>query len=81
MLAKSEIERQLKHFKTDRTTDAAETAVWIKALEWVLGDDAHRRAYDAWIMETMPAPTRPAEWTPRELLLRHSLIMALERLR
>jgi len=81
MLAKCEIERQLEHFKTACTTDAAETAIWIKALEFVLGNDAHRLAYAEWLRSIEPEPVELSKRTPREIVLRHSLLSALERLR
>jgi hypothetical protein len=79
MRSKADIERTLKHMKTDCPTDAATNAVWIAALEWVLGDDAHRAAYDDWLRQIEPPP-QPG-LTIHEIMLRHSLFMALERLR
>ena len=79
MLAKSEIERQLEHFKTACTTDAAETAIWIKALEWVLGDDAHRAAYATWLAAFDMADFPPA--TPGERVYALLLDAAIIRLR
>lgn len=48
MRAKSEIERQLEHFKSGKCGqhDSPTNQVWIEALEWVLGDPAHRAVYD-----------------------------------
>jgi len=79
MRSKADIERTLKHMKTDCPTDAATNAVWIAALEWVLGDDAHRAAYDDWLRQITPTPELPS--TAREITLKYSLLMALERLR
>jgi hypothetical protein len=60
---------------------AAVNAIWIEALEFVLGDDAHRLRYD----ELIQAIAAPLDDEPnaagREILLEHSLRMALLRLR
>lgn len=87
MRAKREIEHTLEHLKSPAcTADAAINAVWIEALEWVLGDAAHREAYAEWLRQIEPPPLRAADAavtgaTARELVLQHSLFMALTRLR
>ena len=66
--------------KSDCPAAPAVNAVWIEALEWVLGDDAHRTAYDDWLRHIEPSDDA-GEHTPRELVLKHSLLMAIQRLR
>jgi hypothetical protein len=81
MRMKSEIENQLAHFKAGCTADPAVNATWIQALEWVLGDAAHQQAYAEWIRTIEPLPARTDAPTPSELILKHSLLQALGRLR
>lgn len=82
MRSKTDIERTIAHMKNGNcTASAATNAVWIEALEFVLGDDAHRLKYDEFIASIEPEPVELSELTPRELALRYSLLMALERLR
>lgn len=58
-------------------------AIWIEALEWVLGDEAHRAAYDDWLRHIQPGEEHAdvKMLSAREVGLRDSLLMALERLR
>jgi hypothetical protein len=81
MRTKSEIERVLEHFSGNTcSTPAAEKAVWIAALNWVLGDNDHKRMYQNLLRHLEPEePTR--DHTARELVLTHSLLIALARLR
>jgi len=78
MRSKAEIERTLRHMKAGCPTDAATNAVWIAALEWVLGDDAHRAAYALWLAE-IDITVQDSVMSPRLLIVK--LLMALERLR
>jgi hypothetical protein len=82
MRSKTDIERTLAHMKTGNcAASAATNAVWIEALEFVLGDDAHRLKYDEFLRAiAAPLDDAPAA-AGRELLLEHSLRMALLRLR
>jgi hypothetical protein len=90
MRSKSEIEKTLAHLKSSACTgDPAVNAHWIEVLEWVLGDAEHRATYNEWIRHIDPitdeATTLPPLFadnhTPRELVLKYSLLSALERLR
>ena len=51
MRLKREIERQLEHFQNGKChhTGSPENEIWIKALEWVLGDPDHQNAYAEWL--------------------------------
>jgi len=60
---------------------AAVNAVWIEALEFVLGDDAHRVKYDEWLQAIAAPLDDEPNATGREIVLEHSLRMALLRLR
>ena len=82
MRSKTDIERTLAHMKNGNcTASAATNAVWIEALEFVLGDDEHRLKYD----ELLRAIAAPLDDSPhsagRELMLEYSLRTALTRLR
>ena len=77
MRSKAEIEKTLAHMKADCTADPAVNAIWIAALEWVLGDEAHRQAYADWLREIHPP--KNGITTPYEITVK--LLMALERLR
>lgn len=86
MRSKAEIERVLNHMRTDCAGEPAHNAVYMEALEWVLGDDAHKQAYDEFIRHLEPpeltgSTTSELHRTTRELLLEHSLLRALARLR
>jgi hypothetical protein len=84
--SKRRIEQQLAHFKTDCESAhdpaiAQEIAGWVKALEWVLGDEDHRAAYATFIAELEKTASLPRdEATTRERVLSLTLSMALERL-
>jgi hypothetical protein len=81
MRAKSEIERTLEHLKAgDCAADPAVNAIWITALEWVLGDEDHRKAYDEWLKAIKP-PEQITDCTTVELQLNYWLTMAYNRLR
>lgn len=52
MKSKREIENQLAHFRTDcPQSGTAENEIWIRALEWVLGDLEHQANYALFIKE------------------------------
>lgn len=68
MRSKSEIEKTLAHMKADCTADPAVNAVWIAALEWVLGDEAHQQAYNHWL-NTISHATEPPFHTTDEKFL------------
>ena len=87
MRSKREIERQLEHFKngTCHHTGSPENGIWIKALEWVLGDPDHQNAYAEWL-KTLDAFIKPFSeidkpMPPAELAQAFALRQALERLR
>jgi hypothetical protein len=81
MRSKSDIERTLAHMTTGNcTASSATNAVWIEALEFVLGDDAHQAKYDEFLRAiSAPLDDAPAA-AGRELLLEQSLRLALLRL-
>lgn len=80
MRSKTEIENQLAHFRTACTAAPEVNAHWIEVLEWVLGDDEHKHAYTEWLRHIEPS-NDAGDHTPRELILKYSLLCALERLR
>lgn len=92
MQSKRRIELQLAHFKdgcasVQDPASASELAGWVKALEWVLGDEEHRAAYAKFLAELEEAAQLPSaasratdQTTVRERLMSLSLSMALERL-
>ena len=84
MQSKQRIEQQLEHFKNGcPKADSHENEIWILALEWVLGDEEHRKAYAAYIADLerlVQSPYRdpvPMGAAAESLALR----LALERLR
>lgn len=85
MLSKETIERQLAHFKHNCTSSMEETEGWIKALEWVLGDEKHRAVYKDSIenLEHIARDGWDIEGTPsvREHSLRVALLFAIQRLK
>ena len=87
MLSKQRIEQQLEHFKNGCTNAGSrENEIWVEALEWVLGDEEHRKAYAAAISQlelvAQDAPGRfDADSTARERIMALALSQALERLR
>ena len=81
MRSKSEIERTISHLKTDCTAEASVNKAWIAALEWVLGDDEHRNAYQEWL-ELIEPPRPPwKDYSAREFELLLCLKNAYNRLR
>lgn len=84
MLSKQRIEQQLEHFKNGcKNADAGENEIWVKALEWVLGDEEHRKAYAAVIgqLELVAQRRFDADSTARERIMALALSQALDRLR
>ena len=84
MLSKQRIEQQLEHFKNGCPwADPGENEIWILALEWVLGDEAHRQAYAEAIgqLELVAQGRFDADSTARERIMALALSQALERLR
>ena len=84
MQSKQAVENLLKHFKDGCPwADPGENEIWIQALEWVLGDEEHRKAYAAFIADLerhVQSPYRdpvPMGAAAESLALR----LALERLR
>jgi len=79
MLSKSTIERQLEHFRSGECGQhtSEENKYWIAALEWVLGDELHRKTWDDLIvsLEKLGEDYAPAAST------RIALKAALEHLR
>jgi hypothetical protein len=45
MQSRDTIEKQLRHYRRDCAGPADERAHAVKTLEWVLGDEAHQKAY------------------------------------
>lgn len=82
MLSKQRIEQQLEHFKNGcKKCDAGENEIWVKALEWVLGDEDHREAYAAFIRSLVEiAQERPEPITTSERITLVALRQALDRL-
>lgn len=90
MLAKSTIEQQLEHLRGGcRDLNPEQTAIWMEALEWVLGDDKHRAAWAGFVESLQEQVTflglRAAEPLPamdpvERTLLRYSLQIALRQL-
>ena len=82
MLSKQRIEQQLEHFKAGCPwADPGENEIWILALEWVLGDEEHRKAYDELIRNLLELTREPAETqTTSELVTRIGLVRALKQL-
>ena len=80
MRSKYEIERQLAHFRGDCATRDAEKEIWIKALDWVLGDAAHRANYDQWL-EAMDQALTTDTNTITERTIAHAGRTMLRRLR
>ncbi|MGA7236480.1 MAG: hypothetical protein WBY44_12420 [Bryobacteraceae bacterium] len=84
MLSRQRIEQQLEHFKDGCPwADPGENEIWILALEWVLGDEEHRKAYDGLIgqLDLVAAVRFDADSTARERIMALALSQALERLR
>ena len=84
MLSKQRIEQQLEHFKNGCAwADPGESEIWILALEWVLGDEEHRKAYAEAIgqLELVAQGRFDADSTARERIMALALSQALERLR
>ena len=84
MLSKKSIEQQLEHFKNGCPwADTGENEIWILALEWVLGDEEHRKAYAEAIgqLELVAQGRFDADSTARERIMALALSQALERLR
>ncbi len=84
MLSKQRIEQQLEHFKNGcSNAESRQNEIWIQALEWVLGDEEHRKAYAAFIADLerhVQSPYRdPVPMGARAESL--ALRLALERLR
>jgi hypothetical protein len=82
MRSKREIERQLEHFKngTCHHTGSTENEIWIQALEWVLGDADHQKAYATWL-DTLNDMAKTSEATPiGERVKSLALLQALQRL-
>ena len=84
MLSKQRIEQQLEHFKNGCTNAGSrENEIWILALEWVLGDEEHRKAYAEAIgqLELVAQGRFDTDSTVRERIMALALSQALERLR
>jgi hypothetical protein len=84
MLSRQRIEQQLEHFKNGCPwADTGENEIWILALEWVLGDEEHRKAYAEAIgqLELVAQGRFDADSTARERIMALALSQALERLR
>jgi len=81
MRSKREIEHQLEHFKKgDCGSPANDIEIWIKALEWVLGDADHQKAYATWL-DTLNDMAKTGEATPTgERVKALALLQALQRL-
>ena len=80
MRSKHEIENQIEHFKSACPTAPEETAIWIRALEWVLGDAEHQALYANWLA-AIEAEDLPDTASIYERILNLRLKQALERLR
>lgn len=82
MRSKAEIERTLAHMKSGNcVAGATVNAVWIEALEFVLGNEAHRLKYDEFLQAIAAPLDEPPHEAGREFVLEQSLLMALDRLR
>jgi hypothetical protein len=82
MLSKQRIEQQLDHFRNACAgAGSVENEIWVKALEWVLGDEEHREAYAAFIRSLVEiAQERPDPQTVSERITLVALRQALDRL-
>jgi acyl-CoA thioesterase len=80
MRTKRQIENQLQHFRNDcPAADSGENKIWIKALEWVLGDEEHQKTYAAFIssLEKLGELPSDIEHTLRERSISLALNQAL----
>lgn len=86
MRSKREIENTIAHMRSGCSADPAVNTIWIEALEWVLGDSAHRSTYDDWIraIENLTKTDDPESPNLRAVhlgIMRFSISELLQRLR
>ncbi len=81
MRSKREIEKTLQHLRSECRAGSEENAIWIKALEWVLGDEEHRAAFDKAVSTLVENGQESPSDTISERVTKIALNIALERLR
>jgi hypothetical protein len=80
MKSRAEIVRQLEHFKGDCPAGDSVNAMWIAALEWVLGNEQQREAHARLVaalkdMRADNEPPWPEPTTPTVEILRSQLLI------